>query len=160
MKKHAILRTSLRIVSVATLCAIAAPVSADGLQGQFKTRMPIAPGAVQELSRTQRKSGQMTPIVSTPVSDQEIISIIVRRNLRANQRREKWFGIESKVTPEAKEAKTSPVHSGNRVDKERILRRGLQSLPAKCMKLHTHDRAVCLYESQLQKMVRLEVTVR
>ncbi len=160
MKKPSLLRASLSIASGLALCLVSGTAVADGLQGQFKTRMPISAGKVETVSRHQKKAAHGGPIYRAPTTDAEIIGIIIRRNHRATRRREKWFGVGSEVTPEAKAEKISPVNSGNQADKAKLIKRGNQSLPSKCMNLHTHDRAVCLYESQLQKMVRLEVSVR
>ena len=160
MNKHTLLRAGLSFLSAAVLCSISGTATADGLKSQYKSHVPTAPGLVQKLNADQLRMAHGAPIVSNPVSDQEVIGIIFRRNLRATQRREKWFGIGSKVTPEAKAELISPVNSGNRVDRNRLIQRGNQTIPSKCANLHTHERAVCLYESQLQKMVRFEVGER
>ena len=160
MKKHTLFRFGLSFVSAVALCSVSGTASADGLKSQNKSHVPSAPGLVQTLTPSQKKMAHGAPIVNNPVSDQEIIGIIFRRNLRASKRREKWFGVGSEVTPEAKAELISPVNSGNRVDRARLIKRGNQALPSKCSMLHTHDRATCLYESQLQKMLRFEVSER
>lgn len=157
MKKNFILRAGLSMVSAAALCSVSATAVADGLKSQFKSHVPTAPGMVKVLTEHEKLNAHGAPIVSNPTSDKEVIALIVHRNLRAARRREKWFGAGSKLTPKAKAEALSPVNSGNRADKIQLIRRGNTTLPGKCLNLHTHDRAVCMNQSQLDKMIRFSV---
>ena len=122
---------------------------ADGLSSKDKLRIPQPAGleihAGEHIFQGIDLSGS-----TVPTSDEEKIGIQVRRNARLQQRKTKIQATE--------EHKTVPSQPGNRIDRERLIRHGRTELKSSCMALHTHDRAICLRDAQLERMVRFQST--
>jgi len=155
MKKRYLIRASLSIASGIALTAISGTAIADGLQSQFKARIPMYPGYIQTFEKKDETKINRVQVVSMPASKQEIAAMIVRRNQRAVKRRKQWFSFTTKIVAEAKIEATLPVNTGNRVVRPRLIYRGSRATAtANCNNLHTHERAVCLHEQQVQKMLR------
>lgn len=151
--------TLVPAIGVPSLCLAVAlsmfsPALADGIKSQWKNRLPQGAPVTDTFT-----SGTITtPVTLRGLSTrkQEAIATIVRRNLRAEQRRAKWFGFTQ--TTVASSAPVPAVNDGNRVPKQRLVSKGNQWNPASCEGLHTHERSECLNEIQLQKMVRMEAS--
>lgn len=155
MKKRYLFRASISIASGIVLTTISGTAIADGLQSQFKARMPFYPGHIEAVTTKERPAIHIKQMVTIPTSKQEIAGMIVRRNQRAVKRREQWFGYTTKIVAEAKTEAKLPVNTGNRVVRPRLIYRGKRAtVTLSCENLHTHARSVCLHEQQLQKMVR------
>lgn len=150
--------TLIPAIGVPSLClavvlSVFSPALADGLKSQWKNRIPQ--GAPVTDTFTSGTITEPFTVRGLSARQQETIASIVRRNLRAEQRREKWFGEEGKMNV-ASNASVSAVNTGNRAPKERFVSKGNQWNPSRCDGLHTHDRSVCLNEIQLKGMVRME----
>ena len=126
-----------RVAVLLALCAyfrIAAGfVFADGLQSQNKVREPQVGSMMQTAG---------TPVIySKPISTEEKLNLLVRKAIRARERKQTVLPV---TTGNKSKKEAIDAHLGQRVDRQKLLSSGAMKQSKSCMKLHTHDRAICL----------------
>lgn len=135
-------------IGVPTLCtaivlAAFSPALADGINSQWKNRLPQGAPITDTLI-----SGTISVVpsgTSISMQEQEKLAAIVRRNARAASRRAKWDIAETTAPTRA----STLTVSQSDVNRARLVIKNYKVAQAKCAPLHTHERATCLYEAQL-----------
>jgi hypothetical protein len=144
--------------TVAVLCmTIAGPAVADGLQSQWKNRMPQFSGSADPSAMTRYKPLDTSEAI-VPLNDEITIGMMVRRKARLTSRKMKLEKEKNANTQEGVAPYAVPG-TGNHVDREELVRRGRKYQQLQCNKLHTHERARCYFEAQIKKMERFQTSV-
>ena len=151
--KHPHTRRTAIAMSCVTFSLLTTGIAlADGLQSQNKLRVPQA----TVLTPRTDSRGHVIPNqplqVPRTLSDEEKISMMVRRKARLSARKDR----QSQGVQTAKDSNaTNPG-----TDRANLIHRGMLKQPQKCQLLHTHARATCLRDAELLHMNRFQVAER
>ncbi|MSR67595.1 hypothetical protein EXS65_02090 [Candidatus Peribacteria bacterium] len=141
-------RSLKAIVTVSTViaCLSGSLAIAGGLSSKDKARTPFAAGALT----TMGAHSQPVPRFLTKKQRTQLaISAKIQRNIRAQTR---TLGTpKSAGKPVLFSTSTEYVNPQLIVDRERLVKRGMSAHPIRCAKLHTHARATCQRDAQLQR---------
>ena len=133
---------------LAVVLSAYAPVSADGIKSQWKGRLPQGVVTDTGLSGTIVRN-------DTAASDKQkaILGMLVRRNVRANERRYKGYAATAaeKASSSLPVVNSAPSKVLTDTERARMILKNEKVAIAKCAALHTHERATCLYQAQLKR---------
>lgn len=145
-------------LSTAIACVSGSVAFADGPGSKDKSRMPLAAGEVITIGAHSQPAPSF--FTSKKVRDQMKISAWIRHNLAAQKR--------AAEAPKTKADRAHWVHENTdyvnpqmKIDRLRLVTRGMGAQPIECERLHTHERAVCQRDAQLRRTTeRVQLALR
>ena len=139
---------------VPTLCvsivlSTFSPVLANGIKSQWKARLPQ--GAPMSDTYISGTISIVPSEAKLSKKENDLIAMIVRRNVRAANRR---AAIAQNETPQVLAIQQRKIQGQNDYDaamqRARVAIKNYKSAQTRCTVLHTHARAECLVEAQRQ----------